>query len=136
MAGGYNVRDAALKKVSALPNGAVTTTTTGIDTENGTFGDCVAEVEALLSVPALTTGELPDAQTITYTIEHDTDAAFGTAVKLFDTFVQTGAGGAGAAANSFRTKLPTSVKRHIRAKAVKTGASNASTKSMTIEVLS
>ena len=122
---------------AALPNGAATTTTTGIDLETvSTSADFLARAEFLLSAPALTTGQLADTQTITYSIETATDAAF-TSPVVFNAsmFVQTGAGAAGDVAKSARFRLPTNVLRYVRAKAIKTGASNASTASMTLKLV-
>lgn len=126
----FNVKDASLEKTAALPNGAAVTQTAGIDTMNSSRGDFTAGAELVVEAPALTTGELGDTQTITYTVEHDTASGFGTVATLATLGTQTGAGGAGAAAQTFRFRLPTNVRRHIRVKATKAGASNASTKSM------
>lgn len=135
---GFSMRDATLKVTKALPNGAATTYSAGIDLGKGTYGDHLADCEILITAPALTTTELGDTQTIAYSIEHDTDSAFGTTATItgFASIItQTGAGGAGAAGTTARLRLPTSVKRYIRLKQVKTGASDASTSSGTLEVL-
>jgi hypothetical protein len=122
-------RDELLTKINALPNGAAGVNGSSIDLRV-VSGDFWSQLEAVLEAPALTTGQLPDTQTITYKIEHsDDNATFST---LFaSVIVQTGAGGAGAAANSFRTKLPAAVKRYVRAVATKTGAADSSAKSST-----
>jgi len=89
-----------------------------------------------LTAPALTVGELADTQTITYSIEMDDNAAFSSATVLAaSVLVQTGAGGAGAAAGTHRFKLPSNCERYVRHKATKAGASNASTASMTSQIL-
>lgn len=130
----FLMKDANLKVTKVLPAGALTVTSDAIDLMTSTRGDFLADVEFLLSAPALTVGQLADASTVTYSIEHDTDSAFGTVATLFaSALVQTGAGGAGAAAATYRFRLPTTVKRYIRAKAVKTGAADASAASLTLE---
>jgi hypothetical protein len=68
--------------------------------------------------------ELPNAATVTYDVEHDDDPAFGTAAALFPAvIVQTGAGGAGAAAAAWQGRLPVDVKRYVRVKATTADAS-------------
>jgi len=128
--------DAALEKTKALPGGASSATTDGIDLGHGaqaTHPAGLAELE--LEAPALATGELGDTETMTYIIEHDDNADFSAAATLnVGTLVQTGAGGAGAAAASERFRLPTDVKRYVRAKATNSAAGDASGKSMTLRL--
>lgn len=134
----FSVPDALLVVTKALPNGANTIYSDGFDLGHGLAGDLVANVELKLTCPALTTGELADTQTITYSLEHDTASGFGTTATIpgyAQLAVQTGAGGAGAAAQVITVRLPVDVKRYVRVKAVKAGASNASTKSLTAELL-
>ena len=126
MSQGFLVGDAALKRTLTLPNGAATTVTDGIDTQNSARGSFQANTEVLVEAPLLGATPLPDTQTITYQLFHDTAVGFGSETLLATLGVQTGAGGAGAAAATFRIRLPTTVKRYVRAKAVKTGAANAS----------
>lgn len=122
------MNDAKLVKSFALPNGAVTVNSTGIDLGHDALGDFLAGAEVIINAPALTVGELADTQTITYSLRHSDAADFsGDSELLGGLIVQTGAGGAGAAAAEKRVALPTDVKRYIRTRAVKAGASNAST---------
>lgn len=130
----FLMKDANLKVTKALPNGAASVTSNGIDLMESTRGDFVADVEWLLSAPALAVGQLANGSTMTYIIEHDTDVAFGTAATLIDkAIVQTGAGGVGDAAKTYRFRLPTTVKRYIRAKATNSAAADASAASLTLE---
>lgn len=129
--------DAAVKQSHALPNGAATTQGAGINLGNGMAGDVVADFELVITAPALTTGELADGQTITYSLEHDTVSGFGTVATIpgfASVAVQTGAAGAGAAAQEIPVRLPVDTKGFIRLKTVKAGASNASTKSATLQL--
>lgn len=130
-------KDAALNKAAVLPNGANTTTTTGVQIQGaGPLRDFLAQGEIKLSAPALTVTELADTQTITYTIETSDDSAFGSGnVTISTTLVQTGAGGAGSVAGALLVRPNSQVKSYVRGKAVKTGASNASTSSFTVELL-
>jgi len=131
-----HLRDQQLENAIALPTGASAVNSAGIDTQNGTSGDFVAGCEIEIEAPALTTGQLPDAQTITYKVQHDTDSAFGSATTLFDAVIsQVGAGGAGAAAATVRHKLPKDVKRYVRLVATKVGAADASAKSATVRLV-
>ena len=103
---GYNVRDDNFIATKALPNGATTIYSAGLDL--GALSDQghrVAECEVLISAPALATAALPDTKTMTYSIQHDSDSAFGTAADLAPSvLVQTGASGAGAAAATFPSR--------------------------------
>jgi len=133
---GYAVKDTALKVTKALPNGAATVYSDGIDLGHGSKGDFLANAEFKVSAPALTTAQLPDTKTMTYTLQHDDAAGFGTVADLLPgVIVQTGAGGAGAAAATFTIRLPVDVKRYVRVKAVGSAAGDASAASMTFEVL-
>lgn len=132
----YRIEDAALKRTFALPNGAATTNSTGIDLESNPGGSFVADTEVVINAPALTTTEIGDTQTITYSLRHSDAADFsGDSELLGGLIVQTGAGGAGAAAAEKRVRLPSDVKRYVRLRAVKTGASNASTASATAKLV-
>lgn len=123
-------KDALLSVSKALPNGAATISSDPIDLGKGPK---LADGELLLEIPALATGLLPDTQTVTYTIESCADAAFGSGVVSHaQGTVQTGAGGAGAVATKVRHKPASTSHRYWRAKAVKTGAANASAASLTL----
>jgi hypothetical protein len=132
----YNVKDANLIVTKPLPNGAATTTSGAIDLGDRSTGDFVADCEAVIDAPALTTAELPDTQTVTYNLIHSANADLSGPVVLGSAvIVQTGAGGAGAAAASARRRLPSDVKRYVGLQQVKTGAANAGTKSGTLSLV-
>lgn len=129
------LRDALLETTEALPNGAATVVSDPLQihsAEDGTGQFHGAEL--VITIPALSTTLLPDTQTITYTIESDTTSAFSSATTISRSVVQTGAGGAGAAATELRIGIPSDVEPYVRAKAVKTGAADASGASMTFSV--
>lgn len=127
--------DKLLTVTKALPNGAASITTDGIDLET-TGGEFLADVEFEVIAPALNSTLLPDTQTITYIVETSADAAFGAITTFISSLmVQTGAGGVGAAAVTKRFRLPTTALRYVRIKATKTGAANASTASVTFRCL-
>lgn len=131
--------DASAKLTLALPNGAATTyATPGIDTGvTPGLGVQNKDVEFLLTAPALNTTQLPDTKTMKYSILLDTvnpiDAS--STVHLADVITQTGAGGAGAAAATFRFKLPSNASRILGFKAVGSASGDASGASATLEAL-
>lgn len=134
---GYSVKDISLKKTKALPNGAASTTTDAIDLEIGSRSDFVAPVELLITAPALATGVMGDGKTMKYDVlmSANSDLSSPTVIAK-EVLVQTGAGGAGAATNTARFRLPSNVARYIGAKATGSTTGDCSGSSMTIELLS
>jgi len=133
---GHAVKDTLLKVTKALPNGAATVYSDGIDLGHGSKGDFLANAEFKISAPALTTTQQPNAKTLTYSIQHDDDPAFGTVADLYPSvLVQTGAGGVGCAAAEFAARLPVDVKRYVRVKAVGSATGDSSAASLTFEAL-
>lgn len=132
----YGLRDKQHENTTALPDGAAAVNCDGFDLDQTTSGDFLAQCEIEISAPALTTGELGDADTMTYAVYHDSASDFGSEALLADKIiVQTGAGGAGAAAATARFRLPTDVSRYVRIKATNSAAGDASGKSMTTRLL-
>ncbi len=128
----FGVKDASLSVTKALPNGAATTASDGIDLGHGANGDFLADCELLIEAPALGVTPMPNAKTMTYDVYHDTDAAFGSEVKLGTAvLVQTGAGGVGCAAATARFRFPSNVNRHVRVKATGSAVGDASASSFT-----
>lgn len=132
----FEMRDAQLKQTLQLADDNTEVQSDPIDLGLTSRSDFVAHCEVLVTAPALATGELGDADTMTYAIEHDTDPEFGSKEVLFpQVIVQTGAGGAGAAAASKRVRLPSNVKRYIRLTAINSDNLDASAKSATLELV-
>jgi hypothetical protein len=131
-----NDDDASVKITRALANANETVASTGIDLGNSAKGDFVAACELEIAAPALTTGELADAKTQKYDVFHDVKSDFSTETKLFeDVIVQTGAGGAGAAAATVALRLPVDVKQFLRVKITGEAAGgDASAKQATIRL--
>jgi len=135
--GTFRVMDAALRSTVALPSGASATTGNGIDLGHDPTrtvpGQLVAEFELLIEVPAVTTGMLGDAATIKYDVvtSANSDLSSPTVVAK-EVIVQTGAGGAGAAANSVRFRLPTNCQRYVGLKSTKSASGDASSVSATM----
>lgn len=132
----FNLKDAQLQTTDALPNGAATAYSTVQDLQNGGHGDFVAPCEILLTAPALNVTQQPDNKTLKYTIQSSVDSAFTSPIDEYtDVITQTGAGGAGAAAATFRCRLKTSVKRYLRVKMVGSASGNSSTASLIVNLL-
>lgn len=133
---GFNVRDANLKNTRTLPGSATTVYSTGIRVDNGTNGTFVAECELLITAPAAAVGQLANTETLVYFIQTDDNSSFSSATNISGTLItQTGAGGAGAAGATARFKLPTNVEKYIRLGVTKTGSTDASSLTATLEVL-
>lgn len=136
MPNNFEMRDAALRVAMPLGEDDSEVQSDPIDLELTSRSDFVAHCEVLVTAPALATGELGDTNTMTYTIEHSDDENFGSHETLFpQLIVQTGAGGAGAAAASKRVRLPSNVKRYIRLTAINSANLDASAKSATLELV-
>jgi len=133
----HGVKDANHVTTKALPNGASTVYSSGFDLGlYGSRGARMEEVELQISAPALATGDLGDTETMKYDVQCDADVNFGSPKTLAkEVIVQTGAGGAGAAAATARFKIPTDCEQYIRVAATNSAAGNASDKSMTVELL-
>jgi hypothetical protein len=117
-------QDANLIVSGNLPTATATTTSSAaIDLGMGPFDQFAAErVNFTLSVPALAVGHLPDGDTVTYTIWSSPNANLSSPVEYIPAaLVQTGAAGAGAAANTFTFAVPSTINRYLFAKAT-TGA--------------
>jgi hypothetical protein len=126
-------KDASLSVTRALPNGAATVTSTAIDVQNSTRGDFVAPAELVITAPALATGVLANAATMTFNVIHSANADLSSPATIAaSVLVQTGAGGAGAPAAVARFRLPTNVRRYVGLTATNSGAGNASAQSVTM----
>jgi hypothetical protein len=128
--------DANLKSTFALPNGAATTNSGALRTDNSARGDFCANHELSLAAPALTTGQLADAQTMVYALQTDDNSSFSSPTTIVDRLlVQTGAGGAGAAAATRYFRLPANVEKFVRVTATKSGAGDASGASAVLKAI-
>ncbi len=130
------VHDATLKSSDALPAAAGLTNGTAIDL--GALTDTSSrseQVEALLTVPALTLLQLPNTVTATYSLQMSNSSNMASPQSLGNSVImQTGSNGA--ASTTFRFKVPSNALRYIGA-AVTTadGAGNCAAAAMTLELL-
>ena len=134
------LKDEQLKNVTALPSSNTNVTSKGIDLGSNATGDFVADVEFLVTLDAVATGQLGNAAT------HKVDVVGGTSVDANNVIqspvtiaqailTQTGAGGAGAASVSARYRAAADFPRYIGFKVNKSDAVDASAKYMTVEVV-
>lgn len=130
---GYQVGDAALTETKALSNGAGAVNSAGLDLGALSYlGARLAAMQGSIALPALTTTELPNGETMTAKVQHADASDFSDATTLYDAVaVQTGAGGAGAAAKTAKYVIPPQCKRYVRVVATKTGTGNCTAKSLT-----
>lgn len=130
------VKDAQLKKTTALPNGAASVTSAALDLGTSSTSEFLAPCELLIEAPALVVGDLANGETMKYDVIHSDNSDLSSPVTLAkEVLVQTGAGGAGAAAAECRYRPATNVKRYIGVKATNSGAGDASDKSMTMSLV-
>jgi len=131
------IQDASLTPAAfALPAASATTRSAQIDLgSTGGKNARVEDWEIEIQAPALAVGELANAQTVTYGIEHSTASGSGYAVLADEIIVQTGAGGAGASATSGTFRLPRNTDRYINVVAVASaGGGTPSTQNCTVKL--
>lgn len=133
--GTFAITDMELRTSRALPTGASAVTATGIDLGHGTTGRNVADYEFLLTAPALAVGQLANTSTMTYAIVTSANSDMSSPTVINSAaLVQTGAGGAGAAGDTLRFRLPTNCQRYVSVRATNSAAADASAASYTLEM--
>lgn len=132
--------DNELIETRALSNGAGTVKGAAIEVGCGTPDDFPINVEFKIEAPALTTTQLPNSETMKYSLitadtsTFDDDGSLAT--LLPDVLTQTGASSAGAAAASWQGRAPIGgVRKYIGVKAVKTGTGDCTGVSVTLSML-
>lgn len=132
---GYGVADALLRKTIALPAAAGTVTSAAIDLEHSTNGANVADYEIVIIGPALTTAQLPDDDTVTYSLLTSVNADLSDpTIIAADVLTQTGADAAGAVTAEFGLRLGVNCDRYIGVRAVTDGAGDASAVEAVVEL--
>jgi hypothetical protein len=102
-------------------------------------GDMAMLIPAILfylQAPALTTTQLPDGETVTYTLVEGNDPTFGSVVSSTVMGVQTGAGSAGAAAAIFAALGKFAGGQYIGLKITASASANASGMPITLAIAS
>lgn len=124
------LKDAELFKSKSLPAAGASASTASIQVGPG-VPESLQVKFAVEAVPSLA-----DTKKCTTTLEHSDDDATFVAIPELATIVQTGAGGAGAAADSRTVYLPPSVKKFIRAtSAVEAAGGDNTAKKVSLEIL-
>ena len=118
-----NIQDASLTETATIPATATDAFTADIDLGTNSKGFLPEEHELEIAFPAFTVGQLANGATVTAVVLNGA-AASPTGTALGITRVVTGAGGAGAAATSFRVRLPAATLQFLRVKFT-TSAANA-----------
>lgn len=129
-------KDYSTKVTVALPNGAATVYTAGLDLGHTTNGIPPEGSYLEITAPLLATADLGDGATMKYDVQCDTDSAFGSATTLAkEVVVQTGAGGAGAALQTVLFAIPPQCERYVRVAATNSAAGDASDKTLAINLV-
>jgi hypothetical protein len=136
----YNINDAAVSPAAfALGAAGATTRSAQIDLQTASTSGLNPRIEAMeleIQAPALAVGELANGQTVTYALEDSSAAGGGYTLRADSIVVQTGAGGAGAAAQTVRAKIPSDALRYVNIRCVSSaGAGNPSTQNCTVKLL-
>jgi hypothetical protein len=125
-------RLAMLQRSVAIPAGGASAFTPPV---NGTdLADVLPTILFYVLAPAMTTSELPDGQTFTYTLVESNDPAFGSTISTTVMGVQTGAGSAGAAAAAFAAQAKLQGGRYIGLKIAASSTANAAGTSITLAI--
>jgi len=125
-------RLALLQRSRAIPAGGASASTPPMS-----GGDLAPLLPALLfyvQPPAMTTTQLPDGETLTYTLVEGNDSTFATTVSTTVLGVQTGAGGVGAAAATFASPAKLAGGRYIGLKITASASANAAGVSITLAI--
>ena len=118
-----NIQDADLTVPATIPATATDAFTADINLGTNSKAFLTAEHELEIAFPAFTVGQLANGATVTALVLNGA-AASPTGTALGISRVVTGAGGAGAAATSFRVRLPAATLQYLRVKFT-TSAANA-----------
>lgn len=130
-----NRQDADVNPASKTLPAAASTAANSASIDLGTTSPKLGGMELEIGAPILTTTELPDTKTTTYSIEDSADdSSFATIQDAV--LVQTGAGGTGAAAATARVGLGSATRQYIRLVGTTgAGTGDQSAKSMTLKAM-
>lgn len=128
------MKDVLSKVTTALPAAAANSNTSSIDLGPNGGNNVDSNLRLLLELPAL--ASLVDAKTVTLSVYDSADNSSFAAVEGYGNLVVTGAGGAGAAAKTWRLKLHDHVRQYIRINiAVLTGGGDNTASSLTTSII-
>lgn len=131
----FNRKIAELSDTVALPSAAGTVRSDAIDLRgsDNQAGGFSVPIELRVTAPVMDVNQLPNDNTVIYSIEHGNDPNALTWLATIGT--QTGAAGAGAAAAEFRFRPPSTIGRYVKVKAVTNAAVDVSALSYVVDVL-
>jgi hypothetical protein len=133
---GFKVKDAQLKGTLALPTGASSVHGAAIKLDNGSRDQFCADVEWLVTAPALVVGKLANGSTMVYDVITSPNSDGSSPTVIYPGVItQTGAGGVGAAAATKTVRLPLDVTGYVGLQVTNSAAADASAVSATIEGL-
>jgi len=129
-------KDAQLRATRALPAAAATVNGAAIKLDVASRDQLLAEVQWLITAPALAVGQLANGSTMKYSLitSPNSDGSSPTVIYK-DLITQTGAGGAGAAAATSKVRLPADVTGYVGLQVINSAAADASAASATIEAV-
>ncbi len=107
--------DFAHTKTRALPTADGTVTSTDFDLGAGVYKEENYELE--ITIPALTAIQLPNADTLTITVQHGAAASPTTMLHVFPVIT----GSTGYAGGTFRYRFPSNASRYANVKIVAAG---------------
>ena len=110
-----NIQDADLTVPATIPATAVDAFTADINLGTNSKAFLTEEHELEIAFPAFTVGQLANGAFVTAVVLNG-PAALPTGTTLGISRVVTGAGGVGAAATSFRVRLPANTQQYLRVK--------------------
>lgn len=129
-------KDAQLKGTLALPASASSVNGAAINLYTGTRDNFIADCEVLVTAPVLTVGRLADASTMKYAVTMSANADGSSPTVIYpDVIIQTGAGGAGAAAATKKVRLPSNISGYVALRITNSAAADASGVSATLEII-
>jgi hypothetical protein len=124
------IQDATFVKTRALPTADGTVTSADLDLGADAFKPESMELE--ITVPALNATQLPNADTITMTIQHGAAATPTTLLAVLPVIT----GSSGYAGGTFRFRLPSNTLRYVNVKFVAAGGTgDISASSATVKLL-
>jgi len=127
-----NIVDSELTKTGALPTADGTSYTGEFDLGSAAYK--TERIEFAITIPDLTTTNLPDADTLTVNVVSGSATAPTTVLHRIK--VYTGAGGAGATGSTTRWRPPSDIAQYVRFQMVAAGGTgDMSAKTATVKLL-
>jgi hypothetical protein len=128
-----NLEDSSVNVSATLPTGTASANTGSIRLASSS-GVNLTNVDYSAELPAQLTAGLPDGVKLTVDIKYSANADLSSPATLYPGFiVQTGAGGAGAAATSKKFRIPSDISGYLFASVTGSASTNAATGSLALK---